>query len=645
MEPGLDSPALPGLVALELGGGPAPRRVGGEVRRRAADGPFAFFAGAISNAGTAPASGRRPEPPAHRSGVVRTAGGLRVAGAVRLDARAELAAKLGVELGAEEAVIAEARWRSDLELAARAVERWGSDAGENMRGDLSLCAWDPRRRVFLAFRDPFGVLPLYLRRVGDVLLLSTSHRLLRGLPPRLDEPDEATLADFLLFGESVEPAATGWLGLRAVAPGHLLRARLATATPGAAATVEERRYHHFTAAYRATARLGVDEAAEAFREALDLAVADRLSPVTGSAGDPRAPVGVLASGGLDASLVAASLALGTPCAPPVRTYTYSYRRLLGDDSGEWARRVADSLELPAEILAADDLLPWSDGGDLIGAPATPIHEPYFAVAAELARRARRDGCAVLLTGEGGDDLAYANADDLLSWLLREPLAAGLAVLAAAGARRGLPRLGLRSALLRRLGLTRLYPASRPWRPRFPAWLDPDMVMARLGLDHRWQEIAELHGRPRHGPRGAALDGILHPRAEAVHRWYDVPAAAAGVEFRHPFLDHRVVEVLLALQPFPHCRDKEVLRRSARGRLPRAVSRRPKSLLPDEPLLAHLRGPASLPTADGALHPDVARFLLHYNFEEGLKLATRATIWADTRPYSLHWWLREHGPGK
>ena len=380
MEPRPDNPVLPGLVAMDLGGRPAPRRLGDgvgdgmgdNVELRGTDGPFAFFTA------TGPGAGGRPEPPAHRAGVVGTAGGLTVAGAVRLDARGELAAKLGRGPSRGEGTAGEERRRSDLELAAAAVERWGADAGDHLRGDFSLCAWDPRRRLFLAFRDPFGVLPLYLRRTGDLLLLSTSHRLLRSLPPRLDEPDEATLADFLLFGESVEPAATGWRGLRAVPAGHLLRARLATANPGGAATVEGRRHHHFTAAHGPASRLGPDEAAEEFREALDRAVADRLAPGDGALGGPRArgngvaaaPVGVLASGGLDASLVAASLAHAHP-GQPGRTYTFSFRQLLGDDSGEWARRVATDLGQPATVLDADHHLPWRDQGELSGAPASP----------------------------------------------------------------------------------------------------------------------------------------------------------------------------------------------------------------------------------------------------------------------------------
>jgi|GEM_PF-6114793 len=351
-------PALPGLVALDLTGAPAAHPAGAALGKAvAADGPFAFHADdAASRAGLP------PEPPAHRAGVVRTAGGLWLAGAVRLDARRELAAKLG--LGNPDGAPGTPRWRADLALAAAAVERWGAAAGDHLLGDFSLCSWDPRERRFLAFRDPFGVLPLYLRRLGDALLLSTSHRLLRSLPPQLDEPDEATLADFLLFGESVEPAATGWRGLRAVPPGHLLRARLGAVAPGNgnttgnAAAVEERRYYDFSAAASGpAARLGIDEAAEAFREVFDRAVADRRAPAEHADGGPAgAPVGVLASGGLDASLVAASLAAGSR--DGARSYTYSYRRLVGDDSGDWARRVAGALGLPAEIMAADAHLPW-----------------------------------------------------------------------------------------------------------------------------------------------------------------------------------------------------------------------------------------------------------------------------------------------
>lgn len=644
--------AQPGLAILDLDGGPVGRWTDalGWVTAVAAEGPFAWLDGTAATAPDFPNA-----PPAHASGVTRTRGGLWVAGAARLDGREELRHRLGE--AAPRLSPDASRRGADLDLAAAAVERWGEGAGDHLYGDFALTAWcggaadsnaashaDPaRRRTCLAFRDPLGVLPLYLRRLsarglGVALCLSASADLLRALPPRLaglggltgpGDLDEDTLADYLLFDTPLDPQATAWRGLRALPAGHLLRVRVGAEGHGGRASVEQRRY--FDLAAIEPLHLSLDTAAERLREVLDRAVADRMpaGPGDGSLAG-YSGLGVVAGGGLDGSLVAASLPA------PGRLYAYSYQRLLDDDCGEWAHRVGAALDLPVEVLAANAHRPWSDRGDLIGHPASPINEPFFPVVTALARRARADGCTVLLTGEGADDLCHAVPDDLLSWLLTEPATAVGALLAEGLARRRPPRLGLRSALLRRLGLPPWPAGATPWRPTYPSWLASDFER-EYRLRQRWEEA--LTTPPPRGRRAAALAGLTHPRAEAVHRWYDVPAAAAGVEIRHPFLDRRVVECLLALPPHPHCHRKEVLRRAARGRLPRDVRRRPKTLLPDEPLLAHLRDDSWQRGEAVALGHRMARFVNLQVHARTLEGTDRLHAWTDIRPISLHWWLQ------
>ena len=283
------------------------------------------------------------------------------------------------------------------------------------------------------------------------------------------------------------------------------------------------------------------------------------------------------------------------------------------------------------VVGADRFTPWCDRGALLGRAELPINEPFFAVTAALAREAAAEGCRVVLTGEGADDLCHAVPDDLLSWLLAEPRHAAGALLAQAAARRRLPRLGLRSALLARLGLRR----SAAWRPRYPDWLDPAFER-RLDLPERWAAAARS---TRHGPRAAAVAGLLHPRYPMLHRWWEVPAAAAGVEIRHPFLDLRVVELLLALPPLPAWRGKGLLRDAARGRLPEAVRRRPKTLLPAEPLWCHFQNRDWNRSPHLALHPWVAARVDGERMRRRLADPDPLEVWADVRPLSLSWWVR------
>ncbi|HMB51790.1 MAG TPA: asparagine synthase-related protein [Thermoanaerobaculia bacterium] len=524
-----------------------------------------------------------------------TAGGLVAAGRVRLDGREALRSALGLPADAD-----------DLALAAAAVERWDADAATHLRGDFALAAWDGERRRLHLLRDPLGAAALYLRRQTGSLFVSTSTQLLRVLPPRLDDLDEESVADFLLFGEVMHPERTAVAGLERLPPGSTL-----TLAPGA-----ERRETRHDLATLVADTAPPDDPVERFRTAFDAAVADRL-PATG-------PVGAWMSDGLDGALVAATAA-GVHGAD-VRGYTWSWPRLVGDGVGERAAAAGAEIGVPVSVEPVDDLRPWT--GDLQD-PARPIHEPFFAVACRLAERAAADGCGVILTGEGADDLCWATGDDVVAWARSQPLAATAAVARRVLERRGLPGLRLRGALARRFG------RGGGWRPSYPTWLHPDLER-RLDLPARWRAVTESPPVP--GRRGAALTSLLHPRSEAVHRWYDAVAAATGVRFLHPFLDRRVAGLLLALPPLPWAWDKRIVRAAARGRLSDAVRLRPKRLLPTEPLLAHLADPTWSPPARLVASPALDRFVDRRAWAPRLAAAGPLDAWADTRPISLAGWL-------
>ena len=63
---------------------------------------------------------------------------------------------------------------------------------------------------------------------------------------------------------------------------------------------------------------------------------------------------------------------------------------------------------------------------------------------------------------------------------------------------------------------------------------------------------------------------------------DITGALSHAEIRHPFLDLRLLQYMLALPAMPWCRNKLIIRRSMRAALPRDVLRRKKTALHGEP---------------------------------------------------------------
>src|ERR1700736_3236972 len=106
----------------------------------------------------------------------------------------------------------------------------------------------------------------------------------------------------------------------------------------------------------------------------------------------------------------------------------------------------------------------------------------------------------------------------------------------------------------------------------------------MRLQGRWQECGE---HPN-----LSLEHPIHPKAHAslsLPHWThmfeqeDAGATHFPVETRHPFLDLRIVNYLLALPPFPWFFQKLLLREAMAGRLPEMVRMRPKTPLRSDPL--------------------------------------------------------------
>ena len=137
------------------------------------------------------------------------------------------------------------------------------------------------------------------------------------------------------------------------------------------------------------------EPVEEFGAALRLAVADRVR---------SGPIGVLMSGGLDSSSVAAVAAgvLGPSAPEALRAFTAVYETVAADEERYYSSLVAAQLNIGIDHLPIDGytLFDRWDTGEL---PPEPTTEPMTATTADLLTRAADHGASVL-TGDGGDPL-------------------------------------------------------------------------------------------------------------------------------------------------------------------------------------------------------------------------------------------------
>jgi len=528
----------------------------------------------------------------------------------RLDARAELEKKL------ESAGRKFERAVPDVELILHAYAAWGENCVEHLRGDFAFAIWDARQQSLFCARDHFGVKPFYYAELGDLFVFSNTLDCLRLHPGVSDELNEAAIADFLLFGLNYDVATTTFSDIRRLPPAHSL-----------VVSAEGIRIKHYWSApidgrirYRRP-----DEYVEHFQILLGEAVADRLRT-------DRA--GIWLSGGLDSSSIAAvarEISVSSGGMPDLRAYTVTYESLIPDRDGAHAREVAEFLHLPHRSLPLDDLQLFERWDDPDLAWPEPVDDPFFAGLFKQFGMVEPD-CRVVLGGEGADNLTEFEILPHLRGLLRNR------------EWRNLWRDST-SYLSRRRSLWPGIP--RRFRRVFgdhnsqqasTSWIAPDFAR-RVDLPARLEQGQRVLASQGHPVLPTAHASLSLPQWPRFFELSDPGVTHHLIEVRHPFIDLRVVNFLLAVPPFPWAFQKRLLREAMAGRLPESVRGRPKTPLAGNPVAEMLRRPEAS-WVDHAQWSEQARVYINPDSLPVLQNQKNPEhVNAAIRPLCLNFWLQ------
>jgi asparagine synthase (glutamine-hydrolysing) len=529
----------------------------------------------------------------------------------RIDCREDLTTELrrsGREVGAN---------APDPELILHAYAAWGTPCVEHLRGDFSFAIWDAAKKELFCARDHFGIKPFYYAQVGDVFIFSNTLNCIRMHPLVSGELNDAAIGDFLLFGLNYDNATTTFRDIQRLPPAHSL-----TFSPNG---IKIR--HYWTPPTDGRIRYSKpEEYIENLQSLLQAAVADRLRTDL---------VGILLSGGLDSSSVAAmakEVSATNDRRTDIRGYTHVYESLIPDNDGEYANETAKFLGVPIRLIPMDQVQlfeRWDDPE--LGLPE-PISNPLVAGIFDSYRIASTD-CRVVLSGEGGDDLMnfqmWPYVEDLRrngEWqrLLTE-MANYIWV-------RPFPWRGIRVRALRLAG-------KDPDRPVFPNWLTAEFAR-RANLGARWKEGCEL---PKSGirhpihPKGYA--SLALPQWTLMFEQENAGVTHWPVETRYPLLDLRIVNYLLALPMFPWFFQKMLLREAMEGRLPERVRMRPKTPLQGDPLCEQVRRAGIERLNQMRWNPDVDRYINRSALTRPHGKMSSEQVSSNIRPYCLNIWLQ------
>lgn len=493
---------------------------------------------------------RLPNPAAEKNGEYC----LTIAAECRLDNREDLKSRLGID-GASAANL------TDTELILAAYRIWGTQTPEFLLGDFAFAIGDNRGNSIFCARDHLGIVPFYYDLSATTFAYGTSVR--EAVVGRKSDPEpcEPAIAIYLRDGELYHDRLTFIEGVKKLPPGHAL---LITGE-------EHSEWCYWRPEESPCIRYGSREESVAHLKQL-LAEVVRCRIPEGQ------PVGLHLSGGLDSSALTA-LAATKITAKSGRLAAFSW--MSPPDSAEqanepeWAtgRIVAERYDIPIsyEKFGSDELLHILETHNIASGDTVDCWYEFG-----VREKAAAGNVKTLITGWGGDQfISHHGSRSYFEAFWRGRIVPILSHFWQVSS----------SAESRFRGFSQLvfYQLIQPWterwfrRPRQRLeYLDTATDQLVSQADALPREFIQYSHRSVRGQQLGKNERLhLNSRLEG----WGASGRKAGIEYRYPLLDKRVVEFALGIPPELYRREgttRYIFREAVKELLPEQVWSGPKA---------------------------------------------------------------------
>ncbi len=439
------------------------------------------------------------------------------------------------------------RTQCDTEVLLLALATWGERAVEKFNGMWAFAWFDLRAGRLMLSRDRFGIKPLHLYRGRNSLFFASETKaILAGSAERF--PINPSVAGRFVEQSLLDAQSeTFFSGIEALPAGHNLVFELNGRTG-----LEPQSHSYWspsTEAVKGNIAQRIDEVRETFADAVRIRLRSDV------------PVGVLLSGGVDSSSIAAVMrrVLGRDSDLHVMSAVSDNGRF---DEKPFIDLMARHLECPVHwVRLKTEPSQWFQ---LVSEVTYSNDEPIggFSSVAHylLMKQAKELGITVILSGQGADELLcgyFKFTGFYLQQLVRQRRLAAAARLLAGFARRG--------TVLRQVEFSE----ARRYLHRF---------FKRADIDIRGPLLRATECRIPMGLSGGTV--IDRQRADlyrfsvpALVHYEDRSSMASSREIRLPFLDYRLVNLLLPIDPEWKLRDgwtKWIFRQAMKDWLPEGI---------------------------------------------------------------------------
>lgn len=456
------------------------------------------------------------------------------------------------------------RSTGDTEILLHLYEKLGHDCVNHLNGMFAFAIWDATKEELFIARDRLGKKPFYYTTINGCFAFASEIKALCELPGWKSELDPTALYHFLTFN-LLAPPQTMFRGVMKLPPAHYMVLRK-TGSP-----VVER---YWTTNYSDISHWTEKQLKEQTLDLLESAVRYRtVSDV---------PVGAFLSGGVDSSAVVALMAQQSTT--PVRTYSIGFEGQSDYDERKFAEKISkrfgtdhhERIVRPHDIT---DLLPHIvDYFDEPMADATciPIHF--------LSEKAHADGTTVVLTGDGGDELfagyhnwkKYAELYPFYQGYRKLP---GIVRRTVASFQNNFGKSDLRQEMLERAakGQEFFWGGAKSFKEHSKRSILSDTFIDTIGSLDSYEVIAAYRQQFETDfslQRKSPIDWMCYLGVHfTIPNYYlyrmDRLGMANSIEIRSPFLDYRLVEFALSIDPswkIKNGEPKYILKKSLEGLL-------------------------------------------------------------------------------
>lgn len=423
---------------------------------------------------------------------------------------------------------------SDTEVLLYAHMKWGADCLKRLEGMFAFAIWDEERKELFIARDRIGIKPLYYHN-GKQFVFSSEIRSILASELVTRQLDDQSLSDYLLY-LTVHAPYTILKDVFVLMPGTYLRIMN-----------DHHEVHTYWSANEIPTRYGLsrEEAMKQIRNQFSDAVRKRLVA--------DVPFGAFLSGGIDSSAVVAMMAEHMD--QPVRTFHIGFNESEFSEA-PYAKKIAEKFDTRHEEIIMRPVVFRDRLPDALSAMDHPGADgPNTFLVSEAAKQA---GVTMALSGLGGDELfaGYPFFHQLPSlddrrWVLSFPRfmrsMAGLGIKAVKGGAQGWKTADL--LVQDYWDLEHTYRFSRMTMPEKEI---DDLIRTDHSFVNRvYNIVKDACGVDTPGYRFDAIGRIsvaemLTYLPNVLLRDTDQMSMAHNLEVRVPFLDHKLVELALAL---------------------------------------------------------------------------------------------------